>query len=134
MHRPWKENFSYIRIECCNKLQRCYVLSRAQTQVQPVLLKKRHVTPWHHKNLKFKHFNTVFKHSYHLTRRTLFYFALCFPLGLQLQEDLNRKVAFSSLTGVYMYKLNVISYWHVSLGWLFFLSRLTFLLQTWNSM
>lgn len=59
---------------------------------------------------KFKHFNTVFKHSYRLTRRTLFFLDIRFPLGLQVQEDLNRKVAFSSLTEVYMDKLSAISY------------------------
>lgn len=49
-------------------------------------------------------------------------------------EDLRGNVAFSSLREVYISKLNVISYWHVS-SWLafFFLSWLTFPLQTGNS-
>lgn len=82
-----RELFRYTQVEFCNKLQRCYVLSKAQTQVQSMLLKQRHVTPWHCTIFQFKHFNTVFKHScYHLNKSTMFLLDICFPLGLHLQK------------------------------------------------
>lgn len=114
------ELFRYTWVEFCNQLQRCYLLSKAQTQVWSILLEDRHVTPWHHSIFQFRHFNTVFKHScYHLNRSTMFLLDICFPLGLHLQ-DLKGKAAFSSLREVYISKLNAISYWHVSSSLAFF--------------
>lgn len=106
------ELFRYPQAEFCKKLQRCYVLSKTQSQVQSVLLKQRHGIPWHSNCFQFKHFNTVFKHScYHLNRSTMFLLDVCFPLACTN-------------------KLNANSYWHFFLvGFVLFLLWLIFPLQ-----
>lgn len=62
-----------------------------------------------------------------MTRRTLIFLYISFPLGLQLQEDLNRKVDFSSLTELYMDKLNATL---TCLSWLYFFPILTYILSS----